>query len=67
MQATSDELMALGIRINIVVPERIRSELRREKFLEEDSSYLEELDVIEVILECLTKLHHGNVFSVRKI
>jgi short-subunit dehydrogenase len=67
MQATSDELMALGIRINIVVPERIRSELRREKFLEEDSSYLEELDVVEVILECLTKLHHGNVFSVRKI
>lgn len=67
MQATSDELMSLGIRINIIVPERIRSELRKEKFLQEDSSYLEELEVVEVILECLTKSHHGNVFSVRKI
>jgi ribitol-5-phosphate 2-dehydrogenase (NADP+) / D-ribitol-5-phosphate cytidylyltransferase len=67
MQAVSNELLELGIRINVIVPERIRSELRKEKFLEEKSSYLEEFDVVEVILECLVGPHHGKVFSVRKM
>jgi len=67
MQAVSNELLELGIRINVIVPERIRSELRKEVFLEEKSSYLEEFDVVEVILECLVGPHHGKVFSVRKI
>lgn len=67
MQAVSHELLELGIRINVIVPERIRSELRKEMFLEEDSSYLEEFEVVEVIVECLVGSHHGKIFSVRKI
>ncbi len=67
MQAVSNELLELGIRINVIVPERIRSELRKEVFLEEKSSHLEEFEVVEVILECLVGSHHGKVFSVRKV
>jgi 2-C-methyl-D-erythritol 4-phosphate cytidylyltransferase len=67
MQSVSEELFQLGIRINVIVPERINSELRKSKFVDKESVMLEETDVVKVIKDCLVNLDYGKIISVRKI
>ena len=65
MQSIQDELRAMSIRINIIVPERIDNELRKRNFADSDKLALKEIDVAKAIRECMESELHGMIISIR--
>ena len=64
-QSFIDELGGSGTRINVVVPERTDTEMRKLNFNDSDKTQLVPEEVALGILECVTMPINGQIIQIR--
>lgn len=65
LQSFIDELGGSGTRINVVVPERTDTEMRRNNFNDSDKTQLVPEEVALAILECVATPINGQIIQLR--